>query len=289
MVSCDSSVDDRGPFAPQLWLQVACQRVRQISRSSGFTMLEMLTVICLIGMLASMLSFAVNSARKQARQADCKSNLRQFGAAILVYRGEHEGRNPPWMSNLFPEYVDDKHLFVCRSDKNRVKGIGLVRPADLPPEEVSVSDTFPEVIDNDGSTVGRHALQNRIDIKANSYFYEFSAAKAPTGWETDVPNLDDDPIIAWWEYKENQLRVGDKANGGGKLTPKPYSQSRMPIIRCYHHHRELRIDCHRRNTDGTKSGNFSIGGITLNVAYAGNVLVAPLWWEGALEPGETAP
>jgi type II secretory pathway pseudopilin PulG len=249
-------------------------------------MLEMLTVICLIGMLASMLSFAVNSARKQARQADCKSNLRQFGAAILVYRGEHEGRNPPWMSKLFPEYVDDKHLFVCRSDKN--KGVGLVRPADLPPEEVSVSDTFPEVIDND--SVVRHPLQYP-DIKANSYFYEFSAADAPTSWKPGVPDLDEDGKIAWWEYKENQLRVGDKANRDPLYPniPKPYSQSRMPIIRCYHHHRELRIEGHRRNnTDGTKVTTRPIpkGGITLNVAYAGNVLVAPLWWEGALEPGE---
>jgi hypothetical protein len=101
-----------------------------------------------------------------------------------------------------------------------------------------------------------------------------------------VPNLDSDPIIAWWEYKENQLRVGDVANSGGSANPRPYSQSRMPIVRCYHHHRELRIDGHRRNTDGSKNAAITPGGITLNVAYAGNVLLAPLWWEGARQPGE---
>ncbi len=228
-----------------------------------------------------MLSFAVTSARKQARQADCKSNLRQFGAAILVYRGENDGRNPPWLSNLYPEYVDDKRLYVCRSDKN--KGTSRVRPADLPPEVEP--DKFQEVIDNQSGArvpAGNHPENNaNADVKANSYFYEFSAAACT--WS--APDLDGDSLIAWWEYKENQLRVGDKANGGGTANPKPYSQSRMPIVRCYHHHREIRMSGHIGNTDGTK-GAIQAQGITLNVAYAGNVWVAPLWWEGALEPGE---
>jgi len=249
-------------------------------------MLEVLVVICLIGILSGMLAAAVSSARRQARQTDCKSNLRQFGAAILVYRGEHEGRNPPWLSRLYPEYVDDKHIYVCRSDKNH--GLGVVRPADLPPDEIDVNQTFPEVIDNQtGERKPANNLpenQANTDIKANSYFYEFSAAKSP--WP--APDLDGDGAgnTAWWEYKENQLRVGDEANGGGTANPKPYSQSRLPIIRCYHHHKEMRIDCHLRGADKKKQAAFSKGSITLNVAYAGNILIAPLWWEGALEPGE---
>jgi len=231
-----------------------------------------------------MLASVVTSARRQARQTDCKSNLRQFGAAILVYRGEHESRNPPWMSKLFPEYVDDKHIFICRSDKN--KGLDRVRPADLP--AVAEPDKFKEVIDNRSGArvpVGNDPSDNaNSDIVANSYFYEFSAAKSP--WS--APDLNNDGEIAWWEYKENQLRVGDVANGGGSGNPKPYSQSRLPIIRCYHHHKELSIEGHQQRDPPILANACTIvrGGITLNVAYAGNVWVAPLWWEGALQPGE---
>jgi type II secretory pathway pseudopilin PulG len=240
----------------------------------------------MIGILAGMLASVVSSARKQARQTDCKSNLRQLGAAILVYRGENEGRNPPWLSRLYPEYVDDMHVFVCRSDKN--KGLDVVRPADLPPNEVDANQTFPEVIDNkSGARVPVNNLpeyQANKDIEANSYFYEFSAAESP--WP--APDLDGDGSIAWWEYKENQLRVGDIANGGSPTNPKPYSQSRLPIIRCYHHHKEQFVECHLRAANGSKSTTISRGRITLNVAYAGNVWIAPLWWEGALLPGEKA-
>jgi len=35
-------------------------------------------------------------------------------------------------------------------------------------------------------------------------------------------------------------------------------------------------------TDNT----ISLEGITINVAYAGNVYMGPLWWEGMPEPGE---
>jgi hypothetical protein len=37
------------------------------------------------------------------------------------------------------------------------------------------------------------------------------------------------------------------------------------------------------NARGTSKG---LSGLTLNVAYAGNVTIAPIWWEGTLDAGE---
>ncbi len=257
-------------------------RPRRSAPRSGFTLLEMLAVMFIIAILATMMTSVVSAGRRQARQTDCKSNLRQMGVAILVYRGEHNGANPPWLSNLYPDYLDDKRVFVCRSDKG--KGVGVVRPADLPDDAGPLR--YPEVIDNDSGIHARHETQN-TNVLANSYFYEFSDAVC--SWDPHpLNNLN----RKWWEVKEEQLRFGDNANGGGvtRPVPAPYSQSRLPIVRCYHHHREARIPVYAQNNDGTRSSTLSQNPddlhIAINVAYAGNVYVGPLWWEGMPDPGE---
>lgn len=70
---------------------------------SAFTLIELLVVITIIGILASALVVSVKSAYRQARQASCKSNLRQFGVALNIYRGEHDNVMPDWISNLYPD------------------------------------------------------------------------------------------------------------------------------------------------------------------------------------------
>ncbi len=247
----------------------------------------MLAVMFIIAILATMMTSVVSAGRRQARQTDCKSNLRQMGVAILVYRGEHNGANPLWLSNLYPEYLDDKRVFVCRSDKE--KGVGVVRPADLPVK--AEPNRFPEVIDNDFRDIvngTRQSVGQNTNVFANSYFYEFSDAVC--SWDPHVH----DPKRKWWEVKEEQLRFGDAANGGGPPStvpgasspvPAPYSQSRLPIVRCYHHHTESRIPAYDDINDKTDK-KLSEVGITINVAYAGNVYVGPLWWEGMPDPGE---
>ena len=250
-------------------MHVACQR-------TGFSLLEMIVVMGIIAILMTLLAPTVNSARKNARQADCRSNLRQFGIALTAYRADHAGKNPAWMSNLYPKYIDARDVYVCKSDPNRGEG------AIVPKRLVSAHhvSSYPETIDNSQNRVSsgetsepRHAEQNR-DVAANSYFYEFSAADC--SWK---------PGMTWNEAKEQQLQIGDTANGGGDPgNPVPYSTSRMPIIRCWHHWDESVITGY--GDENAKIGNHSSRlPMTINVAYAGNVFVAPPWWEGRLEPG----
>lgn len=61
---------------------------------SAFTLIELLTVIAIIGILAAILIPVVGSVRESARGAKCSSNMRQIGQGLLMYASENGGRGP---------------------------------------------------------------------------------------------------------------------------------------------------------------------------------------------------
>jgi prepilin-type N-terminal cleavage/methylation domain-containing protein/prepilin-type processing-associated H-X9-DG protein len=55
----------------------------------GFTVMELLVVVGILGILASLLFPALSSAKSRVRATSCKNNLRQIGAALSMYEGDY--------------------------------------------------------------------------------------------------------------------------------------------------------------------------------------------------------
>jgi prepilin-type N-terminal cleavage/methylation domain-containing protein len=62
-------------------------------RRRGFTLIETLVVVAVVGLLAGLLLVAVQGAREAARRADCANRMRQIGLALASHHAAH-GRYP---------------------------------------------------------------------------------------------------------------------------------------------------------------------------------------------------
>jgi len=65
----------------------------------GFSIVELMVVIAVIGVLIAMLLPALSRAQKQARSVACQSNLRQLGLLLATYTSENRG----WLFPVGPD------------------------------------------------------------------------------------------------------------------------------------------------------------------------------------------
>jgi prepilin-type N-terminal cleavage/methylation domain-containing protein len=112
------------------------------SRQTGFSLVELLVVIGLIGVLIAILMPALHRAREQAKMVQCASNMRQIGLAMLAYSNSNNGwlfpSGPGMGVDGPPPYTEEvrqarwpSHVLTPATWNNPI----LLCPADVEPAE----------------------------------------------------------------------------------------------------------------------------------------------------------
>ena len=212
-------------------------KTRTIEKSrSGFTLIELLVVIAIIGVLAGFLLPAIAKAQWTARKTSCLNQLTQFSKALQIYARDYDGQRPPWLSNMYPNYISTEKLYLCPEDTTKGKDGGKPFWEDDTDKAFEETDDFEGSKAHSGTDTDAASVMNP-QIKANSYIYEFccavcSWAVGGHSWQDKDCTYDDnfipDPTVhplgrgalTWHEVKAWELKVI------GPWTP---------VVRCFWH------------------------------------------------------
>lgn len=104
--------------------------------SPGFTLIELMIIMVIIGILLSIIMPAIRTALDEANVSKCASNLHQIGVASWAYYKNHDAfpvsipDYDDWGLLLYNGgYVDNENVFDCPS----VPGVGTAAATDYWP------------------------------------------------------------------------------------------------------------------------------------------------------------
>lgn len=85
-------------------LHIADLSVARVSPRRAFTLIELLTVIAIIGVLAAIVIVTTGKVMQSARRSKCLNNLRQIGTGTMLYVADNKGKYPSgiWDTLVLP-------------------------------------------------------------------------------------------------------------------------------------------------------------------------------------------
>jgi type IV pilus assembly protein PilA len=109
--------------------------MKMFRRDKGFTLVELMVVVLIIGILVAIAIPVFNAARAKAEERSCFSNQRNIEGAYQTYRAS-EMASPTAISDLVPTYI--KETPYCPADN----------------DTYYIDATSDDVFDSDTSTAG---------------------------------------------------------------------------------------------------------------------------------------
>lgn len=132
----------------------------------GFTLVELLVVISLIGILSTLVIANLNSARERARDAQRKSDLRNIQTALRLYYNDNAG---------FPPASEITAAWGLQWAKN-----GVVYMNTLPKDPLSPTQDYTYTRPDTENYTLKSCLENKSDDKG------VADATCPSGYKYEV-------------------------------------------------------------------------------------------------------
>ena len=100
------------------------ERQARLLRLGGFTLAELLVVVCIICLLMSLSLPALTQAQRRGEQVHCLANQHQLTLAWLLYSTEHDDKlcDPESYHSALQPYVQAEEIFLCKTGEARRKG-----------------------------------------------------------------------------------------------------------------------------------------------------------------------
>ena len=128
-------------------------------RRRGFTLVELLVVLAVIAILASLLLPALAGAKSRAHTVKCMNNLRQIGLASAMYVDDREDGELPasqhtgksWVATLAPYAATN--IYRCPKDRHPTRlytyalNDFLLKPSDPLAEDFSRAQSVPAPVE----------------------------------------------------------------------------------------------------------------------------------------------
>lgn len=115
--------------------------IRMRREFRGFSLIELLVVVAIVGILAALLAVSLIRAKGKARQTECANNVRQLGLALREHVIENNAYplviKPSWIQSLQTELSNSKtHINASKLLQMGVwRCPAANRPADLRPDQ----------------------------------------------------------------------------------------------------------------------------------------------------------
>jgi prepilin-type N-terminal cleavage/methylation domain-containing protein/prepilin-type processing-associated H-X9-DG protein len=134
----------------------------------GFTLIEMLIVITIIGLLAAFLMTSLSKAKDRAKATTCTANLKNFGTGIIIYTTRHEGQYPKLTPDGHSQLVDAHGINLLP-----VEAVCRMISGDLIPAQSWLGDSPRRALDRVAMCPAypRDLLRDNSDYNPNTYSY----------------------------------------------------------------------------------------------------------------------